>query len=49
MRSPFHSRSAREGHRAFAVRAQSGQETRPASPMISPTRYGPKRASQPAV
>jgi hypothetical protein len=33
----------------FAVSAQNGQDAPAASPMISPARYGPKRASQPAV
>ncbi len=33
----------------FASDAQSEQETKPASPMISPARYGPKRASQPTL
>jgi hypothetical protein len=33
----------------FAGRAQNGQETFPASPMISPPRYGPKRDGQPAI
>src|SRR5579863_4780968 len=34
---------------SFASCAQSGQETLPASPIISPPHYGPKRDSQPAV
>ena len=33
----------------FAAGAQSGQDALAASPMISPARYGPKRAGQPAV
>ena len=33
----------------FAGRTQSGQDALPASPMISPAHYGPKRASQPTV
>jgi len=33
----------------FAASAQSGQDALAASPMISPARYGPKRAGQPAV
>jgi hypothetical protein len=33
----------------FADCAQSGQETQPTSPMVSPTHYGPKRAGQPTV
>ena len=34
---------------SFASCAQSGQETLPASPIISPPHYGPKRDSQPAI
>jgi hypothetical protein len=33
----------------FAGGTQSGQDVPPASPMISPARCGPKRASQPTV
>jgi hypothetical protein len=33
----------------FAGRTQNGQDALPASPMISPPHYGPKRDSQPTV
>ena len=33
----------------FAEGTQSGQDAPPASPMISPLRYGPKRDGQPTV
>jgi hypothetical protein len=33
----------------FAGEAQSEQDAPPASPIILPARYGPKRASQPTV
>ena len=35
--------------RAFAARGQYGQETRAASPMISPAQCGPKCAGQPTM
>lgn len=35
--------------RCFADDAQSEQDAPPASPMILPAHYGPKRASQPAI
>ena len=35
--------------RAFATRGQYGQETRTASPMISPAYCGPKCAGQPTM
>jgi hypothetical protein len=33
----------------FVARAQSGQDARATSPMISPPHYGPKRGNQPTV
>jgi len=33
----------------FAASAQSGQDALATSPIISPARYGPKRAGQPTV
>jgi len=47
---PYHSKttclSRSDG---FTGRAQSGQDALPASPMILPAHYGPKRDGQPTV